>query len=126
MKKILLLSLFLLSVLFNEVLAQSRTITGRVTDAASNDGLPHPELELPLIMSALLLSSSIPVHLAESGIKKGKTGILKGLGWPHRTKEDIGLGWKRILSTVRSYADVEPTLSGRIEELIDFVTVDPS
>ena len=36
----------------------------------------------------------------------------------------IGLGWKRILSTVRSYADVEPTLSGRIEELIDFVTVD--
>ena len=41
------------------------------------DGLPHPELELPLIMSAILLSSSIPVHLAESGIKKGNVALLK-------------------------------------------------
>ena len=55
-----------------------------------------------------------------------KVGSLKALGWPHADRADIGLGWKRILSTVRSYADVEPTLSGRIEELIDFVTVDPS
>lgn len=53
-----------------------------------------------------------------------KVGSLAALGWPHADKSDIGLGWKRILSTVRSYADVEPTLSGRIEELIDFVTVD--
>lgn len=55
-----------------------------------------------------------------------KVGSLAALGWPHADKSDIGLGWKRILSTVRSYADVEPTLSGRIEELIDFVTVDHS
>ena len=41
------------------------------------DGIEHPELELPLIMSALLLSSSIPVHFAEAGIKKGKVGALK-------------------------------------------------
>ncbi|WP_114854874.1 DUF3097 domain-containing protein [Brachybacterium sp. YJGR34] len=53
-----------------------------------------------------------------------KVGTLAALGWPHEDMADIGLGWKRILSTVRSYADVEPTLSGRIEELIDFVTVD--
>ena len=37
---------------------------------------------------------------------------------------DIAQGWQRILATVRSYADVEPSLSGRIEELIDFVTID--
>lgn len=55
-----------------------------------------------------------------------KVGSLAALGWPHADKSDIGLGWKRILSTVRSYADVEPSLSGRIEELIDFVTVDPA
>lgn len=55
-----------------------------------------------------------------------KVGTLAALGWPHEDTADIGLGWKRILSTVRSYADIEPTLSGRIEELIDFVTVDPS
>ena len=41
------------------------------------DGIEPPELQLPLIMSVLLLSSSIPVHFAESGIKKGKVGLLK-------------------------------------------------
>ncbi|MGY5764661.1 DUF3097 domain-containing protein [Brachybacterium sp. DNPG3] len=53
-----------------------------------------------------------------------KVGSLRALGWPHADQADIARGWQRILSTVRSYADVEPTLSGRIEELIDFVTVD--
>jgi Protein of unknown function (DUF3097) len=51
-----------------------------------------------------------------------KTGILKGLGWPHRTKEDVGLGWKRLLSHVKTYADLEPALLGRVEEVIDFLT----
>ena len=41
------------------------------------DGLPTPELELPIVMSAILLSSSIPVHVAEAGIKKGKTAVLR-------------------------------------------------
>jgi len=41
------------------------------------DGLPHPELQLPLIMSGLLLSSSIPVHIAESAIKRGNQGVLR-------------------------------------------------
>lgn len=52
-----------------------------------------------------------------------KVGTLQGLGWPHATQADIAEGWQRILATVRSYTDVEPTLSGRIEELIDWVTV---
>ncbi|MDO5661259.1 MAG: DUF3097 domain-containing protein [Brachybacterium sp.] len=51
-----------------------------------------------------------------------KVGTLRALGWPHADQADIAEGWKRILSSVRSYADVEPTLSGRIEELIDWVT----
>ncbi|RKW71162.1 DUF3097 family protein [Galactobacter caseinivorans] len=51
-----------------------------------------------------------------------KQGILRRLGWPHTTKEDVGLGWKRILSGVRHYGDLEPSLLGRVEELIDFVT----
>lgn len=53
-----------------------------------------------------------------------KVGTLAALGWPHEDQADVAQGWQRILATVRSYADVEPTLSGRIEELIDFVTVD--
>jgi hypothetical protein len=48
-----------------------------------------------------------------------KTGVCRALGWP----ENTGAAWQRILSGVRSYKDVEPALLGRVEELIDFVTV---
>lgn len=52
-----------------------------------------------------------------------KAGTLKRMGWPYQSKEDIGLGWKRILDSVRDYRDLEPAFLGRMEELIDFVTV---
>jgi hypothetical protein len=51
-----------------------------------------------------------------------KRGICAHLGWPHETQADIARAWKQILGTVRSYADLEPSLLGRVEELIDFVT----
>ena len=51
-----------------------------------------------------------------------KHGILAELGWPHDTQADVARGWKRILGTVRTYADLQPQLLGRVEELIDFVT----
>ena len=51
-----------------------------------------------------------------------KQGILQSFGWPHATAEDIGLGWQRMLSRVSSYADLEPSLLGRVEEVIDFLT----
>lgn len=54
-----------------------------------------------------------------------KHGILAELGWPHATQADVARGWKQILGTVRTYADLEPALLGRVEELIDFVT-DPT
>jgi heme/copper-type cytochrome/quinol oxidase subunit 3 len=41
------------------------------------DGIEVPTLELPLIMSAILLSSSIPVHIAERGIKRGSQSALR-------------------------------------------------
>ncbi|RJN31103.1 DUF3097 family protein [Nesterenkonia natronophila] len=52
-----------------------------------------------------------------------KIGILQALGLPASSQRDIAHGWKRILGRVRSYADLEPSLLGRVEELIDFVTV---
>ena len=52
-----------------------------------------------------------------------KHGTLEALGWPHADQRGIAMGWKRILSTVRTYRDLEPALLGRVEELIDFVTV---
>jgi len=51
-----------------------------------------------------------------------KHGIVAALGWPHETQTDIAQAWKRILATVRTYADLEPTLLASVEELIDFVT----
>jgi hypothetical protein len=51
-----------------------------------------------------------------------KHGICAALGWPHQTQADIARAWQRILAKVRSYADCEPALLGRVEELIDFVT----
>jgi len=53
-----------------------------------------------------------------------KKGICQRLGWPHRDQADIARAWKHILSKVNSYNDLEPALLGRVEELIDFVTVE--
>jgi len=47
-----------------------------------------------------------------------KEGVLSALGWnsePH-------VAWRRILTAVRSWTDLEPELLARVEELIDFVT----
>ena len=51
-----------------------------------------------------------------------KRGILRELGWPAEEQADVARAWQRILRSVRSYADLEPSLLGRVEELIDFVT----
>ena len=47
-----------------------------------------------------------------------KDGVIRALGWD----PDTGAAWRRILAAVNSYADLEPELLGRVEELIDFVT----
>jgi hypothetical protein len=51
-----------------------------------------------------------------------KEGVLARIGWRHETPQDVAAAWKRILRAVTSYADLEPELLGRVEELIDFVT----
>jgi hypothetical protein len=47
-----------------------------------------------------------------------KDGVLTALGWP----PDPAGAWRRILSRVQSYADLEPAFLGPVEQLIDFVT----
>jgi hypothetical protein len=51
-----------------------------------------------------------------------KKGIAQALRQPHENQEDIARLWQRILGRVRIYADLEPALLGRVEQLIDFVT----
>lgn len=53
-----------------------------------------------------------------------KTGILKALGWPSGDHVAVARGWQRILGSVRTYADLEPSLLGRVEEVIDFLTTE--
>ncbi|WP_214465855.1 DUF3097 domain-containing protein [Microbacterium flavescens] len=53
-----------------------------------------------------------------------KVGVCRALGWPARDQADIARAWQRILGAVHSYRDLEPALLGRVEELIDFVTLD--
>ena len=48
-----------------------------------------------------------------------KEGVLQAIGWPL----DTAAAWKRILRSVRSFTDLEPEFLGRVEELIDFVTM---
>jgi Protein of unknown function (DUF3097) len=51
-----------------------------------------------------------------------KEGVLRAIGWP----PEVPAAWQRILRSVTSYADLEPELLGRVEELIDFVTMPES
>jgi hypothetical protein len=47
-----------------------------------------------------------------------KEGVISALGWRAEPAE----AWRRILGAVSTFADLEPELLGRVEELIDFVT----
>ena len=48
-----------------------------------------------------------------------KEGVCRALG-----ASNPGALWRSILGSVRTYADLEPTLVGAVEQLIDFVTSD--
>jgi TonB-linked SusC/RagA family outer membrane protein len=71
MKKILLLSFALMLVLFQQVMAQSRTISGRVTDKQSGEGLPGVTILLKGTTTGVSTSSdgnySLPIP-ADEGI----------------------------------------------------------
>jgi hypothetical protein len=56
--------------------------------------------------------------------------IPKGRSWKEGICEAFGEPvpgrlWKKLLSQVNSYADLEPSLVGAVESLIDFVTIQP-
>ncbi|MEH0110830.1 DUF3097 family protein [Tersicoccus sp. MR15.9] len=94
----------------------------RVPGAASNVlVVGHPYVDVwQVIKPAVLGIDAWPV------IARGqdwKTGILAGLGWPHAGPIDVARGWQRLLASVHTYTDLEPAMLGRVEEVIDFLTV---
>ncbi|MFW0109066.1 DUF3097 family protein [Rothia sp. P7181] len=54
-----------------------------------------------------------------------KKGVLKRLGLPCASQEDVAQAWKKILGRVNSYQDLEPTLLAPVEQLIDFLMESP-
>jgi len=110
-------------VLVDHLVAGSKE--SRIADAASTSPhvliVGHPYIDIWQSVKPARVGLS-----AWPDIPRGidwKHGICAHLGWPHETQADIAMAWKRILSRVDSYADLEPVLLGRVEELIDFVTV---
>ncbi|QAY71485.1 DUF3097 domain-containing protein [Xylanimonas protaetiae] len=82
--------------------------------------LGHPYVDVwQAVRAARLGLAEWPV--VERGVE-WKRGILRSLGWPAETQEDVARAWQRILRSVRDYRDLDPALLGRVEELIDFVT----
>ena len=51
-----------------------------------------------------------------------KAGVLDALG----VTDPAGVFWRALLGRVATYRDLEPTLVGAVEQLIDFVTEDPA
>ena len=50
-----------------------------------------------------------------------KRGICEGLGWDYRTPEDLARAWRRILSHVKTWEDLDRPFVTAVERLIDFV-----
>jgi hypothetical protein len=86
-------------------------------------GMSHPDV----------LVRGTPYIDIWQAVKPGVVGfsawpvIPKGRPWKEGVCAALGLGdpgqfWRRILSSVRTYADLEPSLVGAVESLIDFVT----
>jgi hypothetical protein len=89
-------------------------------------GLRHPQV---LITGTPFVDVWEAVKPSVLGIEAWPR-IPLGLDWKTGVCQELGFGdpratWKRILSSVSSYADLEPALVGAVERLIDFVT-DPT
>jgi hypothetical protein len=70
-------------------------------------------------------SVGIPCWPSVPRDEEWKYGIARRLGWPATSQADVADAWRRVLASIRSYADLEPALLGKVEELIDFVTAQP-
>ena len=80
----------------------------------------HPYVDVWQAVKPRLLGLAEWPHIAHG--TSWKHGICAAAGWPHDTPADLARAWRRILGAVTTYADLDPALLGRVEELIDFVT----
>jgi hypothetical protein len=108
-------------VLVDHLVAGSKE--SRIADAASSENVlvvGHPYVDVWQAVKPTRVGLDAWPEIPRS--IEWKHGICEALGWPHSDQADIAAAWQRILATVRTYADLEPALLGRVEQLIDFVT----
>ena len=72
----------------------------------------HPFIDIWQAVKPQVLG--IPVWPQVPRGEDWKRGILRRLGQPHQNQEDVANAWKRILSRVDSYSDLDPTLLGPV------------
>jgi len=108
-------------VLVDHLVAGSKE--SRIADSVSNEFVlvvGHPFVDVWQAVKPARVGLDVWPEIPRS--IEWKHGICAALGWPHSDQADIAAAWQRILGTVRTYADLEPALLGRVEQLIDFVT----
>jgi len=86
-------------------------------------GVDHPHV---LVTGTPFVDVWEAVKPVVVGIAEWPT-VPKGVDWKTGVCQRLGVAdpatmWRRILASVRSYADLEPPLVGAVERLIDFVT----
>ncbi|MGH2757586.1 MAG: cytochrome c oxidase subunit 3 [Actinomycetota bacterium] len=65
------------AMLFGSLIAAYFFVRFQSSSVWPPDGIAIPELSLPLIMSAILWSSSVPVHIADRAVRAGDQGRLR-------------------------------------------------
>ncbi|MFB9865042.1 SusC/RagA family TonB-linked outer membrane protein [Rufibacter immobilis] len=118
MKKVLLLSLLMLSVLLNEALAQTKTVTGRVTDAASGEGMPGVTVQLKGTSTAA--PTGIDGSYSISVPSTGGTLVFSFIGY---TNQEIAIANQttinvRLATDARALSEVVVVGAGGIERQI--------
>ncbi len=114
-----------IGVLVDHLVAGSKE--GRIADAVARSPfgahvlvVGHPFVDVWQAVKPARLGLEVWPEIPRS--VEWKHGICAALGWPHEDQADIARAWRRILGQVRTYADLEPVVLGRVEQLIDFVT----
>jgi Protein of unknown function (DUF3097) len=92
-------------------------VNGHYPDSVRVLGTPYVDVWQAVRPEAIGIAAWPVVPRSESW----KEGICRSLG-----VSEPWMMWKKILGSVRSYADIESSLVGSVEDLIDFLTAEPS
>ncbi len=109
----------------------THTKESRIAEAALDASSGGPAADSVMIRGHEYVDIWQAVRPSVIGIQAWPT-IPKGTDWKEGIRAELGFGgstgelWGTILARVSSYRDLEPSLIGAVEELIDFVAPPPA